>query len=52
MLLESTKFDTLPILFFFFSIFVVVVFLVFFYSLLFKKKKFNDLTVIAFPGRQ
>ena len=51
MLLESTQFD--PIRFFFFFFLVVVVFRFSFVLYFFlEKKNFNDLTVIAFPGRQ
>ena len=55
MLLESTQFDPIRFCFvlFFLFFFSSSLFLVVFCSLLFfRKKNFNDLTVVAFPGRQ
>ena len=55
MLLESTQFDPIRfcfVLFFFFFLVVVVFWLSFVLYFFLEKKNFNDLTVVAFPGRQ
>ena len=55
MLLESTQFDPIRfcfVLFCFFFLVVVVFWLSFVLYFFLEKKNFNDLTVVAFPGRQ
>ena len=55
MLLESTRLDPIRIcfvLFCFFFLVVVVFWLSFVLYFFLEKKNFNDLTVVAFPGRQ